>query len=156
MQSRCTLQFFLRPCLLVASAMFSNVACAGQPSLYVIRPPSVSMSAMNAELLIEGLAVVTLRPNECVGLEPATRVRQVKYRWRAGPLGNPKLDTEYASASVALSPGAATYLRLMSHTESVANARGGFDATTTWKMERVAEREGKSYLLSCKRQGAQQ
>jgi hypothetical protein len=130
--------------------MFSNMACAGQPSLYVVRAPSVSMSAMNAEVLIEGLAVVTLGPNGCVGLEPATGVRQVGYRWRAGPLGNPNLETEYTSVPVALSPGKTVYLRLLSHTESVLNARGGFDATTTWNMERVAEPEVKSYLLRCK------
>lgn len=156
MQSPCTLRLFIRPSLLVASALLGNVACAGQPSLYVIRPSSVSMSAMNAEVSVEGLAVVTLGPNECVGLEPGARTRQVRYRWRAGPLGNPKLETEYASVQVTLAPGRVTYLRLVSHTESADNARGGFDATTTWQMERVTEREGKSYLLRCKGQALKQ
>ncbi len=150
---------FLRPGLLGAAAMFSGMAGAGQPSLFVVRASSVSMAAMNAEVLVEGLDVVTLGPNGCAAFEPATGVRQLRYRWRAGPLGNATLDTEYTSVPVALSPEKAAYLRLLSHTESVRNARGGFDATTTWKMERVAEREVRSYLSRCKgralEQGAQ-
>jgi hypothetical protein len=147
---------FIRPCLLGVAALFSNMAGAGQPSLFVIRAPSVSMSAMNAEVLVDGLDVVTLGPNGCAGFDPAAGVRQVRYRWRAGPLGNPTLDTDYTSVPVALSPGKTAYLRLLSHTESAPNARGGFDATTTWKMERVAEPEVKSYLSRCRSRALEQ
>lgn len=111
---------------------------------------------MNVEVSVEGLDVVTLGPNGCAALEPATGVRQVRYRWRAGPLGNPTLDTDYTAVPVLVSPGKAAYLRLLSHTESVPNARGGFDATTTWRMERVAEPEVKSYLSRCRSRALEQ
>lgn len=136
--------------LLALALQPSDATAAGQATLYVVRPPSVAMAGMTAEIQVDGKDTVTLGPNGCAVLELTAGVRQVKYRWRAGALGNPKLETAYSAISVNLPRGGKAYLRLLANTTSEVNSRGGLNATTTWKMEQIPEQAVQSHLSSCK------
>ena len=149
MSSKASRAFLPVACFLLVIGFQWPASYAGEPTLYIIRAPSVSMSGMNVEISIDGLPNSMVGPNGCSVLAPAPNTKTIRYRWRAGALGNSNLETEFVSVPISLEPKKASYLRLMSKTDTIVNARGGIDVMTTWKLEQVQEAEVKSYLPRC-------
>jgi hypothetical protein len=126
-------------------------ACAAEPAtLLVVRAPSAAMAGMLAEVSVDGAGSAMLEPDGCVGFAAAAGPRQVRYRWRAGALGNPQLETAFAALGVEVPARGRVFLRLLAQTQADVTARGTFNATTTWKLEPVAEREAAAGLRACR------
>jgi hypothetical protein len=113
----------------------------GQGILYVYRPKTWSMSALSAVFEVDERKA-TLENNNYAAIPISAGQYKVMHQWKAGLLGNSKLEGRPIFTTITVTGGRATYVRLF------AEARSGLSDATypssintnfRWALEEVYE-----------------
>ncbi|MGE0313419.1 MAG: DUF2846 domain-containing protein [Lautropia sp.] len=116
---------------------------AGNGVVYVYRPEAHAMSVMTAVFEVDGRNFVSIENNGFSALSLPPGKYTVVHRWKAGLVGNSKLEGRPVSITVSVLPGKSTYVRLLTQANNMGPAAvssgSGFNMQFRWLLQEVPE-----------------
>jgi hypothetical protein len=123
---------------------------AGQGVVYVYRPQARALSVLSAIIEVDGRPVATLENNTYAAIQLAAGSHTITQRWKAGILGNSKLENRPIALRVIPSEGREGYVRL--------GVVGSWHASGLvvhneweWELRELAASDAMSELRACTR-----
>jgi hypothetical protein len=84
----------------------------GQGVVYVYRPHAFALSVLSAVIEVDGRQVATLKNDTYVAIPLTSGPHTITERWKAGFLGNSKLENQPISTQILVMAGAQSFVRL--------------------------------------------
>lgn len=111
--------------------------------LYIYRPEAHAMSILSAVFDIDERQVTALENNGYAAIPISVGQHKIGHHWKAGIVGNSKLEGKPIVATVNITAGQATYVRLLSRARSkvvdAAYPNIGINTHFQWALEEVGE-----------------
>jgi len=85
---------------------------SGQAVVYIYRPHAFALSVLSAEIEVDGRKVAKLKNETYVAVPLTSGPHTVTQRWKAGMLGNSKLENRPISTQIVVRAGEQSFVRL--------------------------------------------
>ncbi len=117
--------------------------------VYVYRAPGSKLELLSALIDVDGKQVAVLEQASCVALPVPIGTHRIGHQWKAGLLGNSKLENKPIERQIEVQEGQDTYLSLGASTASqLANRM--INIRFDWQLREVTRSEAEEHVASCR------